>query len=172
MLNLKKVILGLGLLGVVSYANAAYVECLESGYTKGENMYYGKGWKWNYNVGFLAPDGKRYESWGDRRESYESCSGAADDACTIAYNNIPAGYKEVFYGEKIVTLCSQRYTITYKHLIRTDVCNGTISYCVTKPGSINDDTSTTTAVSTLTNENNLLKAKVQALETKVYQCVQ
>lgn len=168
----KRFLLGIGLLGVVSSANATYVECLESGYTQGENMYYGKGWKWNYNVGFLAPDGKRYESWGDYKEAYESCPGGADVNCTIAYNNIPAGYKEVFYGEKIVQLCSQKYTVTYKSLIRKDTCNGTISYCITKPGSINDDTSTTTAVSTLTNENTILKTKVKALEDKVYSCVQ
>lgn len=172
MLNLKKIILGFGLFGVVSSANATYVECLESGYTKELNMYYGKGWKWNYTVGFLAPDGRRYESWGKYDVQNQSCGGGDNDGCTYYTTTMPEGYKEIFYGEKIVTLCSQKYTVTYKNLVRKDVCNGTISYCVTKPGSINDDTSATAAVSSLTNENNILKAKVQALETKVYQCVQ
>lgn len=35
-----------------------------------------------------------------------------------------------------------------------------------------DDTSLRNTDASLTNENNILKAKVQALETKVYQCVQ
>lgn len=158
MLNLKKVMLGtLASSILTSSLFAAYVECPQSGWGP-QNKFYNKDWKIKYDAEFMTSDGRIFSSWGNYKVPYESCPGGDNDGCTTSYKDVYAGYKEILYGSVILELCSapyKQYWSSYK-------CESSMIKCVLKKGSIDSNNAETDA----------LKAKVQALESKVYSCVQ
>lgn len=140
MLNLKKVILGLGLLGVVSYANAAYLKCgTENVITK----------KFTTTVTSLNT-----ATMNDVFTALEDGALLKDDSVTGTYVPIAAKTSYSVYS-----------TLYFKAI------GESFGGCTVMAGNIPNSTSAYDDTS-LKNEDALMKARIQALEAKVYQCVQ
>lgn len=152
----KRFLLGLGLLGVVSSANAAcsfeYHSVDETASTFQKSMP-GNSF---YNVKIFLTEYTFY----------------FDSNCTLFYSS----FSRYMSGGINIDSYRKDFLLPTRSSLNDLPPNTDISYfnntSALKTNQTYDDTALKNTDASLINENNILKAKVQALETKVYQCVQ
>ena len=182
MLNLKKVILGLGLLGVVSSVNAAYIE-IPAHYKQVKTG--GSVFRPIYSLEFVNL--KRvmvYENVfalengavGLNTTTAVTCDYTEEGSCYYGTERTVAFTSTILYPNNSKLPGSVGCSTTYSVTGIKGVCpSANLVYPIIKDGKIDSSGNVITGGgyddTALKSENAILKAKVQALETKVYSCV-